>query len=161
MKKLIKSSLLFLLFAMGYQGVAQTTEREVISSSGDFFSNGSGQISVTIGEPITETFVGSNNSLTQGYQQSKITVSGLNEVDMDYEMSVFPNPTTESITLQIDEIKEGLSFHIMGIEGKFVTEQIITSTSTKIDASQLSRGIYVLKVLEKGRLIKSFKIMKQ
>ena len=51
---------------------AQDIERDVVSSSGDYYSNSSAQLSVSIGEIVTETTTSSNNVLTQGFQQTNL-----------------------------------------------------------------------------------------
>ena len=58
---------------------AQTTSPEIIASSGAYFSNASGSLSWTLGEPVTETFINGSNILTQGFQQPS---------DIEHEITV-------------------------------------------------------------------------
>jgi len=50
---------------------AQSIERQVIATSGDYFEANTIQLSQTIGEPIIESSLGGNNHLTQGFQQGE------------------------------------------------------------------------------------------
>ena len=48
---------------------AQSIERDVVASSGDYFENANGSLSWTLGELATETYISGNAILTQGFQQ--------------------------------------------------------------------------------------------
>ena len=48
---------------------SQTLSPEVNASAGDYYTNSSGSLSVTIGETVIETYFGANGILTQGFQQ--------------------------------------------------------------------------------------------
>lgn len=65
-----------LFFSAGVS--AQSLSPQVIASSGGFFSNGSGSLSWTLGETMTETFTGGSNQLTQGFQQPEMVKVKLN-----------------------------------------------------------------------------------
>lgn len=65
--KLIISIILFIIFTSLCH--AQSIDREVISSSGDYFEGTNGSISWTLGEIATETLTDGNIILTQGFQQ--------------------------------------------------------------------------------------------
>lgn len=55
---------------------AQSIERDVVASSGDYFDNGSVSLSWTLGEIATETYTAGNVILTQGFQQPGSTMQG-------------------------------------------------------------------------------------
>jgi len=58
---------------------AQTVSPEVISTSGDYFSNASASLSWTLGELATETLTAGNITLTQGFQQTySLQITGIN-----------------------------------------------------------------------------------
>jgi hypothetical protein len=65
MKKIITLLSLILSFAFAVSSSAQ----QVIASAGDYFEGDNISISWTLGEPVIETFEGSNIILTQGFQQ--------------------------------------------------------------------------------------------
>ncbi len=62
---LISIIIIFSFFACIKGGNSQ----EVISSQGSVYSNSNGSISFTVGEPVITTLTGSNNDVTQGFQQ--------------------------------------------------------------------------------------------
>ena len=53
---------------------AQSIERNVIASSGDYYEGANLSISWTLGEIATESYIGVDNIITQGFQQPDITL---------------------------------------------------------------------------------------
>lgn len=51
---------------------AQSIERDVVASSGDYFEGADISLSWTLGEIASETYISGNNILTQGFQQPGI-----------------------------------------------------------------------------------------
>ena len=134
----------------------------MIASSGSTFLNSSGSISFTIGEGVAQTLSGGGKSLTQGFQQSYITVSLINETKtIDFAITVFPNPTTNDLTLKlIKETVMGLEYLLFDINGKLLSQKNLENTETVIPLSRFAQGYYILKVQERENEIKSFKIIK-
>ncbi|MBI5220095.1 MAG: SprB repeat-containing protein [Bacteroidia bacterium] len=73
--------LVLLLLAGGLQTLnchAQTLERQVVSSSGGYYSNTSLRFNFTIGEAVIQTFQNSGFILTQGFQQPSLSTQNCN-----------------------------------------------------------------------------------
>jgi len=79
---------------------AQSIERAVIATSGDYHSNGTGAVSQTIGEPVGEFFTNETTHLTQGFQQG------------EYEMPVLPLELLDFQAFRLDEEEVELSWTI-------------------------------------------------
>lgn len=72
--------------------------------------------------------------------------TGLNELNSD-KITVYPNPTTEVLQLNMDVANMGeVNLTLKDATGKVVHQQIVTTTLTSIDLSQLSTGIYFLSI---------------
>ena len=70
-----------LFFAATILCTAQSIERDVVASSGDYFEGTNASLSWTLGEIATETYTAGNIILTQGFQQSYgIVIHG---IDLD------------------------------------------------------------------------------
>lgn len=71
---------------------------------------------------------------------------GVGEIQNMNQISLYPNPTSSSFTLNVAE--NGLKkFLIYGIDGKLIKSGNFQSLNTEIDVQELSAGIYVLVVM--------------
>lgn len=150
-----------LLIGVALVGNAQVVERDVVSSSGDTYSNGSGELSITIGEVVTGTVSDGTNDLTQGFHQTKITVTNIEDHLIDLEMNVFPNPTSETVTIKLKELENNLSLTIYTVEGKILLNQEINALETKLNLVSFAKGAYFINVVKAEKRIKTYKILKQ
>ncbi|MBL7918243.1 MAG: T9SS type A sorting domain-containing protein, partial [Bacteroidia bacterium] len=82
------------------------------------------------------------------------TTPALNE-----SISVFPNPTKGMFTIKTDSFNFDSEFIIFDVLGKIVLQNKISSTTTQVDLSKYSNGVYYLKIKESKnqRMIKVIK----
>jgi hypothetical protein len=137
--------------------------QQVVATAGNQFSNANGSISFTIGEGVANTFTDGEKALTQGFHQTIISVSIFNNPEeTGFSMSAFPNPATESLTLKTDQGNiPGLKYLIIDQGGKILTHKAIVSDETVIPVEPLQDGIYIIKIQDNLKELKSFKIIKQ
>jgi len=136
--------------------------QEIISTQGDYFTNGTGSLSWTIGEPITETYSSASNDLSQGFQQTELQATLVEEAIIDITVQIYPNPVSDFLNISIDQQKINHSFLIFDAQGKLLKNEVILSSSSIIDFSLYTKGIYFLKIQNKDKqLIKTYKIVKQ
>ncbi len=133
--------------------------QEVISSGGSFFTNQDGSITYTVGEPVIQTFSGTSVILTQGFNQTTLTVTSLNDFK-EFELVAFPNPTQDFVILKTSAFDKSLKYLLFDSSGKLLLENIIIDIETQISFEKLPYSSYILKVLDKSIEIKSFKIVK-
>jgi len=143
-------------------GYGTINAQELISTAGNSHSNTNGSISYTIGEPVIETFAGANNILTQGFQQSNLVVTAIDELPgLDFEISAFPNPATEIVKLRIGkESAIGMQYMLYDMNGNLLMKNRLEGTETKIPFSDLSAAEYILIVSNQDKELKSFRIVK-
>ncbi len=135
--------------------------QEVIATQGDSYTNGGNTIDFTIGETVIETVSGINNRLTQGFHQTLLTVTSVEDLDVTISVTIFPNPTSEDINLVVDKY-EGVTFSLYDVVGKLLTKQTLTATNTNINISTYSKGVYLLKLSQKdNNKIKTYRIIKK
>jgi len=77
--------------------------QEVISSQGDSYTNGNGNIDFTIGEVVIATASDGNNDMTQGFHQTNWNFLGLEDFAPLVEVSIFPNPTENMLNIRAKE----------------------------------------------------------
>jgi hypothetical protein len=155
----MKNILLLLLVVFSHGLHAQ----QVVSTAGSSMSNASGSISYTIGEGVTRTISKGDNTLTQGFHQTTLTVSMINELkELDFTISVYPNPTTDLVNLIIGkENAVGLWYQVSDLNGKLVAQKELITNHVIIPFQYLKSGLYLLTVRDGNLNLKSFKIIKQ
>ncbi len=150
------TSVAFLLLGLG-----GLNAQEVKTSSGGEATGTGGTASYTVGEVIYTSNRGTNGSVTQGVQQpfGITTTLGINETTINLELSVYPNPTTDYLTLKTEKI-EGVNFQLFDVQGKIIENKTVTNTSTNISLEAQPAAIYFLNITDKNKLLKTFKIIK-
>jgi len=159
MKKTVLIILASILIKASY---SQTLFPYVYSSFGGFASNATVQLTWTAGEPFYETVTNSNNTLTQGFNQTVIVsqLSDINENDT-YKIACFPNPTTSFVKVILQsENFTNLNLQVIDLQGKVLFSQKTVDNYTQIDFSKFANGVYLLNIFDKNQKIKSFKIQK-
>ena len=149
MKKMLAIAILFCAsYAFGQQ-----LSPEVISSAGDYQEAGGYSISWTLGEPVTETFTGVDNILTQGFQQTNLVVISVSETP-SLDWSVFPNPTADILNIQFPApTSKNLTISLFDVNGRLVSQEVLTAgtSSHKIDFSGFAAARYQISIGEKKR----------
>lgn len=158
MKKKNGFIIILLLCALHVQG-----QQQVISSAGNFHSAASGSISWTLGELAIETLTTAGNILTQGFQQSRLTVTGIGDIPtLDYEIVVYPNPASDHLIIRTDkEQHENLYYHLYDLSGKIVLQDKILESETTITVNHLKSAVYLLRIIDGTRQVRAFKVVKQ
>lgn len=150
-----------LVFVFGLAGLqAQNT----IPATGGNADGSGGSVNYTVGQLVYNTYEGTNGSAAQGVQQPYeiSVVTGIeNASGISLEIMVYPNPTTEFISLKIEnhEVPK-LSYQLYDSNGSLLQDQKIESNETSIMMSNLSPAIYFLKVTDYKEVVKTFKIIK-
>ena len=108
--------------------ISQTACPELVSSAGESFKNSTYQLDWSVGDCITATHTKNEFVITQGFHQGKyvITTTLENLQNVGINISVFPNPTTDIINLQVESSKtENLQYTLIDISGKILQNREI------------------------------------
>jgi hypothetical protein len=138
--------------------------QETIPVSGGNATGNGGTVSYSVGQMVYTSNFGTNGSVFQGVQQpfeiSEIT--GINEAfGINLTASVYPNPTTELLTLIISNFEiSNLSYQLYDLNGKLEETKKIENNQINIVVSNLVPATYFLKIIQNKTEIKLFKIIK-
>ena len=128
---------------------AQSIDRQVISTLG--FSTS--QMSATIGEPVTATFISGSFTLSQGFQQGeKLPTVGIkDQLQTLVTYTLYPNPAREQLTLELNSDQWlQLQLQVIDLRGKVVLAgqdiQVSGFTSQQLNVSRLAAGTYLLRL---------------
>jgi hypothetical protein len=138
--------------------------QEAIAASGGESVGSGGTSSYTLGQVFYTATTGSNGTISQGIQKSieLFALSNPALTSVNLEAVIYPNPTSDQVMLTITDIAlTDLSYVLLDIQGKVVSNAKINTTDTRVSLQGLSVGTYVLKVNQKNSELKTFKIIKK
>lgn len=124
----------------------------VISAAGDYFESTKTSISWTLGELAVTTLQGDNMILTQGFQQPFDIGVGIKQNEMNWTISVYPNPVTDELRILFDVPSPGdYLIEIQDVTGRVIRQevhkQIQPGETIILNTSRFLNGIYFLKVI--------------
>jgi hypothetical protein len=154
--------LAFLLsFLLSFSMNAQTSH-QVLSATGGDASGSGGSVAYSVGQIVYTTSTGTTGSVAQGVEQAyEISSVGIKETALNISLSIFPNPTSDYLTLKVEDYNnEALSYSLLDEQGKLVLNEQITNQVTQVAMSNLARGAYFINVLQENKKIQTFKIIK-
>ena len=151
----------FLAFLLSFSAIGQTAH-QVLSATGGDASGTGGSVAYSVGQIVYSTSTGTTGSVAQGVEQAyEIYSVGNKETALNISLSVFPNPTSDFLTLKVQDYNnEVLSYNLLDEQGKLVLNEQITTQDTQISMSTLVRGSYFINIVQANKKIQTFKIIK-
>ena len=118
----------------------------IITSGGDA-SSAAGSISFSIGQVADEHYDASGVRISEGVQQPYefFTVS-ISEALADVTLSIFPNPTMSTVSIQMGTFQDGLSVSIFDLQGSLLYEAPLQNVITPIDMQSWAAASYIVRV---------------
>ena len=127
-------------------------------------ANTNGSISYSIGQI---DYVSSGNASTfinQGLQQpfEIVTLSGNEILNITISAQVYPNPTVNNLIISLQNYNyENLTYKLFDIRGREIINGTISNSETIVNMQPYASDTYILKLSNKNKEIKSFKILKK
>lgn len=157
-----------MFFLLGLEGLQAQT---ATPATGGEATGPGGTVSYSIGQVVFTAKTGETGSITQGVQQpfEISTIKGNDVPEITLLLSVFPNPTTDYITLKVKNYiilkvknldRSTIKFGLYDINGRLIKSNNVFNSNTTIRMASLPNSIYFLKVAIRQKLVKTFKIIK-
>ncbi len=133
-----------------------------IISSGGGVSNPSGSIRYSIGQVTYQSTSNTSGTVSQGIQQAfEISNLSLEENVLPFSLKAYPNPAQELLNLLVSNYnQEKLTYKLVDLEGKVISEASINSETSAIDMKQLPVATYFVEVHKDAKKLHVFKIIK-
>ena len=150
-----------LSFLVGCSACAAFAQSGTNASGGNASGSG-GSVSYSAGQVVYNTHSGTNGSSAQGVQQPyEISViAGLKETRIGLSCTAFPNPTTDLLTLCVDNfLNQEVQYQLYDVNGKLIDTKKVTEKNTAIPMDGLAKSSYFLKITKNNKEVKTFKII--
>ncbi|MEA3494908.1 MAG: T9SS type A sorting domain-containing protein [Bacteroidota bacterium] len=153
--------LVLLVAGLLWAGLAQAQE-SANTSGGDATGSG-GTVVYSVGQVVYTSNTASTGTVDQGVQHAyEIYNVGIKETALNISLSAFPNPTTENLSLQINDYNnEQLLYQLFDMQGKQLSNGQIVAQQTQINMNSLPAATYFINVVnQENKKVQSFKIIK-
>ena len=158
MKKILFFVALLWMFNLS---VAQA--QQALATSGGNASGSGATVSYTVGQVIYSYYDGATGSIEQGVQHAyEIYLVNTNfEVDPNFVVSIFPNPTSNILNLRIEHLdSKRLTYRLVDADGNLLKKKPIEMNQTQIEMKSLPSATYFVQIYQDNQHLKSFKIIK-
>jgi len=137
---------------------AQTLKRQCIASAGNCMLVNGNMVQQTIGQPYgTTSYYNNKIRYNPGFQQP---VFSLETIKSSINATVFPNPTSNQITIETALVLENVIIQIMELSGKLVlNEKINQFKSYTINCAAWSNGVYLIALSDSKNNLYSSKLI--
>ncbi len=136
-------TLFFLSFLFSFSMKAQTSH-QVLSATGGDASGSGGSVAYSVGQIVYTTSTGTSGSVAQGVEQAyEISSVGIKETALNISLSIFPNPTSDFLTLKVEDYNnEVFSFDLLDEHSK-----LLLKYSVKNKQQQITYEFWVIDLL--------------
>jgi hypothetical protein len=134
-----------------------------ITSGGIDIKGEGGNVSQSIGQINYTTISSDEGTMSQGVIQVwEITViSGMEVKNIELYCNAYPNPVLNSLSLLVENFEEAnFNYQLVDLNGRIISMAEITDKISSIDMSGLVPATYIVQVIDKNSILKSFKIVK-
>ena len=152
--------LVFLL--MSLSGFSQTVSKQVISPLGGTAFSDTHKLSYTTGEVVVGAMTSEDGSIQLGngyYPSLDLSTLNTESAELQLQVKVFPNPTTETIFIT-HPISNSFKVFISDLTGKVLLKKEV-GKQEPINIERYPTGTYLIKVTTEDKKTNSYKIIKQ
>ena len=160
MQRLYAVFILIISFSTSFY--SQDLDHFVIGTDGGYARNNQFSLSYTIGEVVTDLGRDTVNNvdLTQGFQQSYISIVSVEDHDLDIDIMIYPNPAVDYLNVIVSNIDKANNYFMYDMSGKLIRQERINDKEFKIGFNTLSTGNYMLVFTDNDRRLKTIKVQK-
>jgi len=133
-----------------------TKAQETFATTGGDATGTSSSISYTVGQmaimtsyervtAVENTSANVREGVQQTYSVEELKIEGAEPFNFD--IKVYPNPTTDNITVKLERAAVGMHYELYGANGQLLRKESIGSDEQTIDMGDCAAGAYILRVV--------------
>ena len=137
--------------------------QQIVSNMGKSLQTLDGLISFTLGEVVISNFTIGSEIITQGFHQTNLTVTEVEDiVDNESKVKIFPNPTNSNLYISLGNCDlSNFKVQIYQYDGVLISILDSDQCLINLDFSDYLNGTYILKILKDNIIIGTYKVVKQ
>ncbi|HEY5592875.1 MAG TPA: T9SS type A sorting domain-containing protein [Paludibacter sp.] len=89
-----------------------------------------------------------------------LVISGIDQPEAKPDIAGYPNPTNDKVSISPDFLAEPCYFELMDVRGIVILRTEVDTNRNTVNLSGFSNGLYLYRLLDKGKLLKTGKIVK-
>jgi hypothetical protein len=125
-------------------------------------SSSSGSIAFSLGQIDYAAAANGSGAINAGVQQPyEVFVSAVDEDYLQFQMELFPNPSSDFLNLSIGEMLPNLHYQLYDLNGRMLSAAKITENQSQIDLQALPSATYFIHILDADKAVKTFKVVKK
>ena len=155
-------AVLMLALALAFCFSVAQAQEAVTSGGGDLSGEG-GTTSFSIGQMFFTAIEGEGGLAIQGVQQPlEWVITDVNdELDFEIAINAYPNPTSNNLFLEISNYeRDALSYQLFNLEGELVEDEKIVGNSATVNMGSLPAAVYMLRITEQNKVMKTIRVIK-
>jgi hypothetical protein len=162
----IRNASIALFFVGTFFFTQQLQAQQATLSSGGNGNGTGGSFAYSVGQTVYTAQSNSATSLSKGVQQGFeiFLITGIEDEDrFGLAATVFPNPTSNYLTVEIKNYSSDTAMEIFlfDAKGQQVHRQQVVDVQTQLQMEHLSPALYVLKLIQGNKLVKVVKVIKK
>lgn len=151
-----------LILLISVLSIAEISAQQAVVASGGNASGVGGSSSYTVGQ-VTYLTKGSNNQVLEGIQQPYeiTTLASVDAGRIEKNITLYPNPVKDVLFVDFNqESYAGSSYQLFDMQGKLIKQGSFSQKKNELDFSLLPSSVYIIKINQENKNIKTFKIIK-
>ncbi|WP_317897931.1 T9SS type A sorting domain-containing protein [Aurantibacillus circumpalustris] len=140
-----------------YSALATAGNVKWFTGMSGFSCDPNARLSSTTAQTISTT-----KSNVSNEKQFPVVTIGLNENSSKIaQLSVYPNPVENQLTLDFGKTEVKLNLELIDVTGRLISKEVINGNKFYLSTSDLTNGIYFIKLYESHKLLNTQKIIVQ
>lgn len=139
-----------------------SAQQLTVSGGGDI-RNSTGAVSYSVGQIFYSSQGGGSGRVQEGLQQPYARAAAVVPYGADHSpgISVFPNPTTGLLTVNLPSPDVQTRYTVTDIQGRFFGSGMLSLASDGLSLAPYPPALYILTVMPSGMKPKTFTIIKK
>lgn len=160
MKRTSIQGFFLILFTLS---VSLLNAQSAVLATGTDASGGGGSVSYSIGQ-TAYLYKGSSAQIIEGVQQAyEITTLSVDENTVQQEgILLYPNPFRDYLYIDFtSENYKNAEYQLFDAQGKLIRKDVILQIKSELNLSSLPSAMYIIRINQSGKHLKTFKIIKK